>query len=277
MRFLAPRREAVTADLIDQPVFAGMTEFRDLLIGREWTDVAALNDRLQPLAHRITGKPLSLVAQEILASDSMHYESRIFQRGEIATRRHNWHDLLNALVWKKFPAIKSALNALQAETVTRIGAKRRTREQDALTQFDEAGAVLVLRDRELLALWDAHDWSGLFLRQREAWHDGRITLAIFGHALLEHALHPEILLVAKALVFVDDNADSDADELDARTADALIGRRCLNDPQQLRPLPLSGIPGWHRAPQDDAFYRERPCFRPLRSGRKYPRPAAMQG
>src|SRR4249919_1332203 len=106
MRFLAPDRETVTAETIDQPAFAGMKEFRDLLIGREWASVAALNDRLQPLVHRVTGKSLAFVEQDALAADSLHYESRIFRRGEIATRGNNWHDLLNALIWKKFPALK---------------------------------------------------------------------------------------------------------------------------------------------------------------------------
>lgn len=234
-----------------------------------------LNERLLPLVHQSTGKSLSFVAQESLAADPTHYETRIFQRGEIATRSDNWHDLLNALIWKKFPAIKSALNTLQAESVARVGSQRRTREQDALTQFDEAGAVLVLRDRALLALWDAHDWPGLFLRQREAWRDGRISLAIFGHAVLEHALLPDILLVAKTLVFVADEADpandTDAD-IDVRTAEAIAGHRYLHDPQQLRPLPLSGIAGWHRSAQDGGFYRDTPCFRPLRPGRLYAAP-----
>jgi hypothetical protein len=276
MRFLAPDRETVSNNIFDQPVYAGMSEFRDLLTGPEWTTVAALNDRLQPLAHRLTGKPLSFVDPETLAAESMHYELRIFQRGEIITRADNWHDLLNALIWKKFPAIKSALNALQAENIARVGTRQRTREQDALTQFDEAGAVLVLRDRSLLDAWDGHDWTRLFLRNRDAWRDGRISLAIFGHALLEHALCPELLLVAKTLVFVDDGAACDDGDIDPRSAEAIAARESLRDPQQLRPLPLSGIPGWHRATQDEAFYRDMPCFRPLRSGRTYPAPVPIE-
>jgi hypothetical protein len=276
MRFLAPSREAVTAEIIDRPVFDGMAEFRDLLIGRDWTSVAALNDRLQPLMHRVTGKPLAFVAQETLATDQLHYESRIFQCGEIATRESNWHDLLNALIWKKFPAIKSALNSLQVENIARVGRQRRTREQDALTQFDEAGAVVVVRDRSLLPFWDAHDWNGLFLQQRDARHDGRISLAIFGHAVLEHALHPEILLVAKTLVLCPDTANCDGNVLDALAADAIC-EKYLSDPQRLRPLPLSGIPGWHHALQDKQFYAEKACFRPLRAGRVYPAPVLVGG
>jgi hypothetical protein len=272
MRFLAPDRDTVAPALFEQPVFAGMSCYRDLLMGGEWPSVSALNQRLRPLTHRVTGMSLSFVAQELLANDPMHYESRIFQRGEIATRSDNWHDLLNALIWTQYPAIKAALNARQAEHVAQVGARRRTREQDAMTQFDEAGAVLVLRDRALLALWDAHDWQGLFLRQHDAWRDGRISLSVFGHALLEHALHPEILLVAKALVWVDERGEIAAADIDARTAEAIVRRNCLGDPQNLRPLPLSGIPGWHHARQDEAFYRDTPCFRPLRLGRRYPAP-----
>ena len=274
MRFLAPDRETMTAEIIDQPAFGGMKEFRDLLIGREWASVAALNDRLQPLVHRVTGKPLAFVEQDTLAAELTHYESRIFQRGEIATRANNWHDLLNALIWKKFPALKSVLNARQAENIDRVGSRKRTREQDALTQFDEAGAVVVVRDRSLLSLWDTHDWSGLFLQHKDAWRDGRISLAIFGHAVLEHALHPEILLVAKTLVLCPDDADCDGDAIDTLAAAAIDGGY-LCDPQRLRPLPLSGIPGWHRDRQDETFYAEKACFRPLRAGRAYPVPVAI--
>jgi hypothetical protein len=49
----------------------------------------------------------------------------------------------------------------------------------------------------------------------------------------------------------------------------------LIDPQELRPLPLSGIPGWHRRTHDPEFYATAPCFRPLRPGRIYPPPLAL--
>jgi len=276
MRFLAPARETVLAEIFEQPIFAGVAEFRDLLIDRQWPAVEDLDDRLQPMVHCRTGKPLSLRAQETLTGNE-HFELRIHRQGVIPTRSNNWHDLLNALAWKKFPAIKSALNARQAETVARIGAERRTRAQDAMTQFDEAGAVVILRDRRLLALWDAHDWTELFLEQREAWSDGRISLTIFGHALLEHALQPQILLVAKALVFLSDAVPAPEEKvIDDRVAAAIVEQGCLVDPQQLRPLPLSGIPGWHRAVQDRRFYAETECFRPLRAGRVYPSPLPLR-
>ena len=45
---------------------------------------------------------------------------------------------------------------------------------------------------------------------------------------------------------------------------------------ELRPLPLSGIPGWH-AGQDARFHREATCFKPLRPGRVYPPPLGLMG
>ena len=271
MQFVAPTRAAVTSTLIDQAVFAGLAAYRDLLVSPTWPSLAELNSLLSPLRHRLTGKALVLQAQESL-SDGENYELRIFQRGLIATRSGNWHDLLNALVWKRFPAIKSALNAGQVEDMARVGLRQRTRRQCAFTQFDEAGAVVVLRDPTLLALWDQHDWDALFLRHGDAWQDGSITLKVIGHALFEHALNPDMLLVAKTLVIVDDDGCIGEDSIDQHIAAAIAAGDCLGDPQELRPLPMSGIPGWHREPQDAAFYRDKPCFRPLRAGRRYPAP-----
>ena len=284
MRFVAPARSAATAARIAQPIFDGLAEFRPLLVAPAWPGVSALDAAVQPLWHRVTGRALRLVAQDTL-DDGENYERRILQHGLIATRPDNWHDLLNALVWQRFPAIKSALNVAQVEDMAQVGLQQRTRRQAALTQFDEAGAVLVLRDRQLLGLWDRHDWQGLFLQQRAAWMDGRISLAVFGHALFEHALNPDMLLVSKTLVLLaEDDRGGRADALggrvpaatiagiDQRIAAAIAAGACLGDPLELRPLPLSGIPGWHPEPQDAAFYRDKPCFRPLRPGREYPAP-----
>ena len=270
MRFNPPARAEVDAAVFDRPAFVGLAPFHDLLVGGDWPGLPALQARLQPLWHRQTGAPLAFVDAESLGDDGLHYEQRIMQHGVIATRRHNWHDLLNALTWKRYPAIKSALNVRQVEGIARVGTLRRNRAQQALTHFDEAGAVAIVRDRGLLPLWDAHDWIGLFLQQREAWRDGRITLQVPGHAVLEHALCPHLLLTAKALVLVDDGSGRDTAAVDGAVGAAIAAQACLLDPQELRPLPLSGIPGWHDAPQDAAFYREASCFRPLRAGRRYP-------
>ena len=271
MRFLAPGRDEVATSAFEHPVFDALAPFKDLLLGQDWPALDALDARLGPIRHQGTGAALSLVEQQSL-DDSENYEQRIFGRGVLATRSGNWHDLFNALAWHRFPAIKSALNSAQVEDMARVGLSRRTRRQDALTQFDEAGAIVLLRDARLLADWDRHDWSGLFLRERLAWSDGRIALAVFGHALYEHALNPDMLLVSKTLVLIEDGQGSADAVIDRRVAAAIGDGRCLDNPQQLRPLPMPGIPGWHRRVQDAAFYGELPCFRPARAGRTYPAP-----
>src|SRR5690606_15551379 len=149
--------------------------------------------------------------------------------------------------------------------------KQRTRAQCALTHFDEAGAVVVLSDPAMLACWDAHDWAGLFLRHADAWREGQAGVEVIGHALLESALIPDRLHTAKCLVVLQEET-TDRLAAIALVADGIARERLLLDPQELRPLPLSGIPAWFDGPQDDKFYRESACFRPLRPGRTYPSP-----
>jgi hypothetical protein len=261
VRYIAPAREQIDVGVYDRPPLSQWSEYSDLLRG-PWPDVAALN------AHMRDGPAPCFVAQTPkLLADGLHYEQRIFGRGQIATRERNWHDLLNALVWLRFPQLKRALNARQAAEIGKVGPMQRTRAQCALTHFDEGGVIVLLRDSALLALWDAHDWHGLFWRERAAWTDGRIEAVVFGHALLEHALSPTQLLVGKALVVTKQSGN-----VDNAAAESIRAGEWLNDPQELRPLPLSGIPGWHGKKVDESFYRDAPCFRPLRAGRLYPVP-----
>jgi hypothetical protein len=164
--------------------------------------------------------------------------------------------------------LTQTLNARQVAEIGKVGPTQRTRAQCALTHFDEGGVIVLLRDSALLALWDAHDWHGLFWRERAAWTDGRIEAVVFGHALLEHALWPAPLLVGKALVTMTQSGN--VDDAVARVAESIDAGHLLNDPQELRPLPLSGIPGWHAGNVEESFYRQAPCFQPLRAGRSYP-------
>jgi hypothetical protein len=103
-----------------------------------------------------------------------------------------------------------------------------------------------------------------------------VCIYVFGHALLEHSLSPDKLLVGKALPFVIGNPDDEA-ALIAACAQGIASGALLNDPQELRPLPISGIPGWHAHTDDVAFYRDAPCFRPVRDGRVYPPATVIAG
>jgi len=267
MRFVAPSRESIDPVVFNRLPLRGWMEFESLLRGAEWPDLAVF-ETLRDKVENATKATLPHFAEQTpaLLRDGLHYESRIAECGVVATRANNWHDLLNALIWLRYPALKAALNARQVAEIAKVGARQRTRAQCALTHFDEAGIVVHLRDPGLLALWDAHDWHGLFWRERAAWRDGRIAVEVFGHALLEHALEPAQLLVGKALIV------AGAGDAIARIAQAMHASALLNDPQELRPLPLSGIPGWHPDNADEHFYFEAPCFCPLRAGRRYPAP-----
>jgi hypothetical protein len=190
----------------------------------------------------------------------------------LATREDNWHDLLNALVWRRHAAIKWAMNRRQAADVAAVGSRQRTRGQCALTHFDEAGVLLVLRDPARLNAWDRHDWPGLFL----GLGNEEFAVAVIGHALLEHALDPARLLVGKALVAVADRPAEALPRALAAAAEAIAQGRLLADPAELRPLPLMGFPGWHAQAGQADFLAAAPCFQPLRAGRRYPAPLASR-
>lgn len=264
MRYQAPARGAVDPAVFARQPLAAWHEYATLLEKNEWPSISALNEALPAeAATRFTSQTPALLA------DGMHYEQRIAGRGEIATRECNWHDLLNALIWLRYPALKHALNRRQVSEIARVGPKQRSRPQYAMTHFDEAGVIVAVRDPELLRLWDAHDWHGLFWRRRDAWLNGAINVEVFGHALLEHALSPEKLLVGKALVFEAINV-ADMDVVIDTCVRAIASRELLRDPLELRPLPLSGIPGWHPDNGDEAFHQTSACYQPRRADREYP-------
>lgn len=272
-RYVAPARAAVPPARFDAPIFAGCARQRGWLTDSAWPTVADLDAALDGARHAFTGRRLRFVAQDgALLADGLHYEQRIHVHGAIATREANWHDLFNAIAWIGHGALKAALNLRQAADVARVGPAVRTRGQCALTQFDEAGVLVVLRDAAPLAAWDSHDWPALFGRQGAAWRDGRIELVVFGHALREHALDGGPLPTAKCIA-VQAGAFRSLAAIEHRLAAAIAAGDVLGDPQELRPLPLDGVPAWRAdGPADDDFLASAPCFRPLRPGRRYPAP-----
>jgi len=259
-RFVAPLRGQVDAACFRHPLFDGYGDYLDLLTAACWPEIEALNARM-PLSG-----PRFVRQDAVLLADGLHYEARIAQ-GRIATRADNWHDLFNAMVWMRYPDFKHALNQQQCRHIARMGARERSPAQQALTQFDESGIIVQVRDATLLDLWDRHDWAALFHTNAARWHDGDIAVvAVVGHALMEQMLVPGRLQVGKCLVVLGDPADSVA-----RVAESISRGSALVASGALRPLPLAGIPGWH-AGQDPAFYVQKDYFRPLREGRVYPRP-----
>ena len=264
MRYVAPAREAVDPQVFQRLPLAAWSTYADWLQDESWPSIAELNARLpEACDHHFVAQTIDVLA------DGMHYEQRVAERGAIATREGNWHDLLNAMVWLRHPALKQALNRRQMAEIAHMGSKQRSRAQYALTHFDEGGVIVVLRDPALLALWDAHDWYSLFWTHRSAWLDGSIQAELFGHALLEQALTEPQLLVGKALVF-QTTRNVDMAQVRATCATAIANGELLHDPLDLRPLPLAGAPGWRAENADEAFHRTTVCYQPRRVGREYP-------
>ncbi len=257
-RFIAPQRGDVAPGCFAHPLFADFAAYREWVTAPEWPDIGALNAVLPQPGKRFVTQDAALLA------DGLHYETRIAQ-GRIATRPHNWHDLFNAMVWARHPAIKHALNEQQCRHIARIGPGARNSAQQALTQFDETGVIVRVRHAALLDAWDQHDWVGLFHTHAACWDNGDIAVAaVIGHALMEQMLVPGRLLVGKCVVVLGEGDSVCV----ARVAEAIRAGDVLAAPAELRPLPLAGIPGWHQS-QDPGFYAQADYFRPLREGRIY--------
>lgn len=116
------------------------------------------------------------------------YEGRVIARGEVPTRPDDWHDLFNALAFVAFPRAKRALHARQyAIMKERVppGATRlpnaRTREQDALSLFDEGGIAIAVPPGRI-AEFGADDAAWLADPAARA----QVCVVPFGHALHEH-------------------------------------------------------------------------------------------
>ncbi len=271
---MAPARGETAPGTFAHPVFADYAAFRELLEATRWPALEELN------ARRRAASPVFVAQTPALLADGLHYEARIAQADRIATREANWHDLLNALVWLRYPVLKHALNARQVSDIARVGPRERTLGQCALTLFDEGGLVVIARDLRLLDAWDRHDWPELF-GSAAVWRE-QARVLVFGHALLEHALDPEHLLVGKALVIAT-TADPHSPEVErdalGALAERIAGGRLLLDPKELRAFPVSGLEGWHRSSLDAAgrvrFLRSGECFRPIAAGRRYPSPCFL--
>lgn len=218
------------------------------------------------------GVPLRFAAPGIL--EAGNYELRIHASGAVATRPQNWHDLLNALAWLAFPRSKAEINRLHAEHLPGELARRspghslpRSRLRDALTLFDEGGALVAVSDASLELLARDHRWSELFWERRDAVLEG-MRIAVLGHAVLEHALEPFPGITCRALFVPVEPQLLEApvhvlvERLDAAAATWLAARPDLA-PELLPPLPVFGYPGWLGDSCRAAFYADARYFRPL--------------
>ncbi len=120
------------------------------------------------------------------------YDGRIVKRGEVPTREREWHDFFNVACFAIFPLAKRALHTRQFAALSGVVGENatqlpnaRTREQDALTLFDEGGAVVAAEPEAAakLANTPPAERTPLLLQLTSA---GRARVVPFGHALFEH-------------------------------------------------------------------------------------------
>lgn len=217
-------------------------------------------DRLNMLATALGttqahGLPLQFIAPDGRLS-AREYETHILQTGQVPTRPDTWHDVLNALVWLRFPRFKSALNVAHGEALSTEIANQRGRRRDAMTVLDESGVWVISQDPQLPELLTACAWQPLFCEHRPD-VKSRMNFVVVGHALLEKVLAPYPSMTGKCLILNSTTLDPDSVE-----QQSVLTLGSIESPRQLSPLPIQGIPGWDAENTVDAYYANQTIFRP---------------
>ena len=231
-----------------------------------WPSMAALTQRARRL---LPPDAKSITFVNTQAEEPLSYEERIHGKGEVFCRREDWHDFLNALVWMTFPEAKTALNARHVEEMAKETPAQRGRARDALTLFDEGGAMVCSSDPLMLDLIRTFQWKELFWRQRERFQE-TTRVFIFGHAMYHKLLDPFVGVSALALLyqvpggFLKLSLQEQLAHADAQTAKRLADAHALATPRDLAPLPILGVPGWFAGNDEASFYDNQDYFRPGR-------------
>jgi hypothetical protein len=255
------------------PIFAPLAPALAKLSADRWPTLAELG-ALAEGVKTAKGKPVRFVKpRERTERERRYYESHIAETGEIETRE-NWHDLFNALAWITYPNSKARINAQHAAILAEGGeaeARRRSPERDALTLFDEGGVIVACTSPALLRLIVDFEWKELFWTRREELTE-KARFLVFGHGCFEQALEPYIGMVSKT-VFVPVSdfffmlpIESQLEEADKLVSSHFASRARFVSPKAMAPMPVLGVPGWHFAEQDEAFYDDESHFRSREKG-----------
>ncbi len=190
------------------------------------------------------------------------FDALIAESARIPTRPELHHDLLGALIWLHFPALKTAIHRAQLAG----GPGSRGPSENAATHLDESGVLVVSSDVSVFEALADLKWCEVFWQRRAALLRTTRFIA-FGHGLLDSLREPHPRLMGKALFVHVAAAELELDAsqlrvfLDQQVAPRLT--RFLREPARLHPLPVLGIPGW--SPQQSAsFYRNEQYFRVAR-------------
>jgi len=194
------------------------------------------------------------------------FEPRTFLRGEVQVRPLDWHDLFNALVWMTFPTTKAVINARHYESLSGGETGNRAPSRDALTLFDEDGALVLSSDAGLLELIREFRWKELFWNRRNEVRE-RMRFFLFGHALYQKALNPFIGMTGKAVLlnvpaeFAQQPLEAQLAQTDRLLALHVWDRTHMTSGRELAPLPVLGVPGWWSANEQESFYENTDYFR----------------
>jgi hypothetical protein len=192
------------------------------------------------------------------------------------------HDWFNALAWLAFPHTKRILNLLQHRNLTTAAnecVQGRSKLRDAVTLFDENGAVFITSDEQFADLLSGFQWQKLFVEQRQSIIK-HSRLFVCGHALIEKLLSPYPSLCAHAVLLrvdsfqwnkllqyeLEDDVASVRALVDGLTAAWLF--QYLRDSKSFQPLPVLGMPGWWPANEVADFYDNSAVFRPGRYAKR---------
>ncbi|KPJ96100.1 MAG: hypothetical protein AMJ53_01455 [Gammaproteobacteria bacterium SG8_11] len=264
--------------LATSPLFFPLQHFAAFLsCHRErWPELQDYQNLLRQQAlvpESMAGKSIRFVPQAVKPVDwRKDYEPRIYLSGEVQTRLHNWHDFFQVLIWCAFPKTKSILNAKHYRAIKQrkesdLHSKQRTPVENALTQFDECGAIIVSSDSGLLQYVREFRWKELFWHHRAA-VNSRLQCFIFGHAVYEKALKPYIGLTAHGVLFPVEtdffhwSLTRRLNYLDNITAQA-FENECYPNPKCFQPFPLLGMPHWDNN-NVETYYDNSSYFRPGR-------------
>ena len=253
---------------LQAPLFAPLHAVLAKLPAERWPT----HDELTALAADVTtsrGMPVRFVPPRANDGERRYYERRIADTGEVETRPQSWHDLFNALAWIAYPRAKAQVNAQHAAILEEGGeaeARQRSPERDALTLFDEGGVIVASRSPGLLRHIVDFEWKELFWNRRTEL-EANVRFLAFGHACFEQALEPYIGMVAKTVFVPVDElffmlpVESQVAKADELVASYFSARARFHSPKAMAPMPVLGVPGWHFAAQDEAFYDDPKHFR----------------
>lgn len=207
--------------------------------------------------------------EELLAAGSF---DRLLARTKcIPTRSHSFHDLLGALIWLHFPALKTAIHHAQLASDPMARGPR----ENAATHLDESGVLVLSSEPKVFEQLAALEWIRVLWERRAELQQTTRFLA-FGHGLLDALRDPHPRLMGMALFarIAPDRLTLPASDF-RLFVDGELAKRLpefLSEPARLAPLPVLGVPDWS-ANQSRAYYEDERYFRTVRRRARPPSPA----